>query len=96
MVLKKNKKTHLGVVQRISQKSDIPFDMVFENPYIIMCSNREIVIEDAGRLVHYDGGCVKIMQRKTCVSVCGSNLKILCLANNDIRVAGLIYSVSFE
>lgn len=94
--MKNNKKKHLNLTQKISEKSDIPFDMVFKNPYIIMCSNREIIVEDAGKLVHYDGECVKVMQRKTCIAVCGSNLRLVCLANNDIRVAGFINSVSFE
>ena len=94
--MKNGKKKHLDISGKISEKSDVPFDMIFKKPYIIMCSNREIVVEDAGKLVHYDGECVKVMQKKTCIAVCGSNLKLLCLANNDIRIAGIINSVSFE
>ena len=96
IVLRNNKKKQLNITQKISEKSNIPFDMMFKNPYIIMCSNREIIVEDAGKLVHYDSECVKVMQRKNCIAVSGNNLKLLCLANNDIRVAGFINSVSFE
>ena len=91
-----SKKNKLTVAERIANAVEIPVDMAMSLPYIKMCSNREIVIEDAGKLIHYDGECVKVCQRNMRVTVCGRELKIKCLANNDIRVMGFILSVMFE
>lgn len=89
-----NKK--LGATQKMSLVTQIPFDMLTKMPYIKMCSNRDITIEDAGKLLHYDSQLVKVKQGKNSVVITGSDLKIKCLANNDLRVEGCIYSISFE
>ena len=86
----------LNAAQRVSNASHIPIDMITSMPYIKMCSNREITVEDAGKLLHYDRSTVKVRQRKTSIIISGSGLDIKCLANNDLRVEGCIYGVSFE
>lgn len=65
-------------------------------PYIKICSNREITVEDAGKLLHYDNCLVKVRQGKNKLSITGNELVIKFLANNDIRVEGCIYGISFE
>lgn len=91
-----NKKNKLSVYQRAVNASWLPYDVATKCAYIKMCSNREILVEDAGKLVNYTDDCVKVVQKKQVICICGSNLKIICLANNDIRVTGFIASVSFE
>ena len=87
---------NLNAVQKLSLATQIPFDMLTKMPYIKMCSNRDITVEDAGKLIHYDAELVKVKQGKNCVVITGNNLKIKCLANNDLRVEGCIYSINFE
>lgn len=77
-------------------KTDIPPDFVLGMPVIRMASNREIFVEDAGFLDHYDDACVKLRQRKTNICVNGRNLKLKFLADNNIRIVGYINSVCFE
>ncbi len=88
--------TKLSLTQKISNATQIPFDAVTNTPYIKMCSNREITVEDAGRLIHYDSRLVKVKQGKNTVCVGGSGLNIRCLANRGLRVEGCISSVSFD
>ena len=92
----KSKKERLTASQKISNLTQIPFDMARSLPYISMCSNREIVVEDAGKLLHYDGECIKVRQGNVNVCVEGKELKLMYLANNDMRVTGFICRVSFE
>ena len=89
-------KNKLSATQQLSRLSQIPFDMLTAMPYIKMCSNREITVEDAGKLLHYDRTCVKVRQGKSNIVINGSELDIKCLANNDLRVEGCIYGISFE
>ncbi len=76
--------------------SGLPLDAVTDCPYIKMCSNREITIEDAGKLLHYEKELVKVSQHKKNIVVEGEKLDIVCLANKDIRVCGIIEKISFE
>jgi len=89
-------KNELTPSQRICRATEIPFDMMTAMPYIKMCSNREITVEDAGKLLHYDKETVKVMQGKNAVIITGNNLNVRCLANDDIRVDGCIRTIAFE
>ena len=90
----KNKK--LALIQQISNASSVPFDAAGSLSYIHLLSNREALIEDAGRLVHYDSELVTVKQGKNSVTVTGSGLVIKYLKNNNLSVTGFIRSVSFE
>ena len=94
--MNKKNKTGLSAAENISNVTQLPFDMAIGLPYIKLSSNREVFIEDAGNLVHYDECCVKVRQHKNVVSVSGNNLKLVFLVNNDLRITGFITGVSFE
>lgn len=95
MLNRKNKK-RLSVTQKLSNITEIPFDMATGLPFIKMYSNRELIVEDAGKLIHFDDCCVKVRQKDKTVTVEGRNIKLRCLANNDMSVTGYITSLSFE
>ena len=90
------KRKKLSYSSRLSNLTQLPFDMTVSAPYIKLCCNREAVIEDAGKLVHYDEECVKVRQRKNTVVLTGNNMKLVFLSNGDLRVVGFIEGISFE
>lgn len=92
----KEKKQRLSTAARLSNATQIPIDMAAGCPYVKMCFNREIIVEDAGNLIQYNDENVKVKQRKNTVSVCGRGLKLSFLSNGDLRVTGFVKSVSFE
>lgn len=94
--MSKRNKQILTTSQKLSNFTQIPFDMTQPLPYICMCSNREIMVEDAGKLLHYDCECIKVKQRNVNICIEGKELKLMCLANNDMRVTGFICRVCFE
>ena len=94
--MKEKEKNKLSVVAKLSNSTQIPFDMSGRSPYIRMCFNREIIIEDAGKLVQYCDDSVKVTQRKITLCISGNNLKISYLSNGDMRVTGFISNVGFE
>ncbi len=91
----KKPKKSLSVLSGLSQKSGIPLDMLTSLPLIKMMSNREIYIEDAGRILRYDSECVCITQRKMTLEILGRNLCIKSLADGNICVCGYILSLGF-
>lgn len=96
MFLKQKKKNKLTLSAKLSNATQLPFDMAMPRPYIKMCHNREAIIEDAGKLLHYDKECIKVKQQRDTVIIEGKELKIVCLANGDLRVVGYVSGVSFE
>ena len=92
--MKKHKKK-APLVSSISSLSGIPLDMLTSLPLIKMMSNREIYIEDSGRLIRYDRECVALMQREKVIEIKGENLNLRSLADGNISVDGYIESVSF-
>lgn len=85
-----------NIVSRISQKLEIPFDMLTSLPVIKMLSNREIYIEDAGEITKYDNERICVVQGKNTVFVEGSDLDLKFLSDGNIRVFGYIQRVCFE
>ena len=94
--MKEKKQNKLSAMAKLSNATQIPFDMSVSNPYIRMCFNREIIVEDAGKLVKYDEDVVKVLQRRNIVCISGKNLRISYLSSGDMRVTGFISSVGFE
>ena len=92
----KKEKNKLSALQKLSNVSGIPCDAALRVPYIRMCSNREILVEDAGKLLHYSPEKVSVMQKKLKITVTGKRLKLVCLTNNDLSVVGCIDGVVFE
>ena len=94
--MKERKNKKLSGAAKFSNAAQIPLDMAVGYPYVRMCFNREVVIEDAGKLIHYDEENVKVMQKKNTVCVTGKDLKLVFLANGDLRLTGFVTSVGFE
>ena len=92
----KKRGTKLSAAANLSNLTQLPIDLAAGLPYIKLSSNREVLIEDAGNLVHYDEACIKVRQHKNVVSVSGNNLKLIYLVNNDLRITGFITGVCFE
>ena len=95
-VLKKaEKQTQPGMLGNISQKSGIPFDMLTRRPLISLNSNREITIEDAGKLENYDSTCVSLYQKDMLLTVCGKELQLKFLSGGNVGVSGIITGLYF-
>ena len=94
--MKEKNRKKLSVAARVSNATQIPFDMTAKKPYIRMCHNREAIIEDAGKLLHYDKECIKVRQQRATVVINGTDLKIIYLANGDLRVTGVVSGIDFE
>lgn len=94
--MRNNSKKMLSASARIANATQLPIDMASKQPYIKVFSNREAVIEDAGKLIHYDEECVKVRQQKNTVVVQGKCLKLVYLVNNDLKVTGFISCIGFE
>ena len=93
--MKKHKKRR-QLISSLSASSGLPIDMLLSLPLIKMMSNREIYIEDAGRIIRYDKECVALMQRKKVIEIQGENLNLRSLADGNISVDGYIETVKFS
>lgn len=94
--MQREKGKKLSVQAKLANATQLPIDMAVRMPYIKLFSNREAVIEDAGKLIHYDEECVKVRQQKNTVVINGGCLKLVYLVNNDLKVTGFISCIGFE
>lgn len=86
----KKKQPQTDILGNISQKSGIPLDMLTRRPFISLNSNREITIEDAGKLENYDSSCVSLYQKDMLLTVCGKELQLKFLSGGNVGVSGII------
>ncbi len=89
-------KNRQSIFSKISQKSNLPLDMLTNLPLIQVFSNREALIEDAGALIYYDDKKISLIHSKVPITFTGQNLKIHFLSNGDLRISGCIDTLIFD
>lgn len=94
--MRNSRKEKLSVSQKLSNALQIPIDVAVSEPYIKICSNREVIVEQAGKLVHCDGEMVKVSRKNSLICISGRNLKISRLSDGNLRVCGFLTSLCFE
>lgn len=94
--MKNSRKGNLTVSQKLSNALQMPIDVVANEPYIKICSNREVIVEKAGKLVHYERNVVKVARRNSVISINGRDLKIARLCDGNLKVCGYLTSLCFE
>lgn len=91
----KNKKK-INVIQAISNKSELPIDLLCGYPYMQLFGNREIIIEGVHGITKYqqDILSVNIANKKLCIR--GRDLHLEYLNNNNMSLKGYIMNIEFE
>lgn len=74
---------------------DLPKELVFNLPRIIMISNEEVYIENYRGIVNYNDKEICLNTNRIPVKITGAGLEITQITADDVTVNGRICSVEF-
>ena len=90
------KKEKGSILGKLSSASNLPLDVLGGMPMFEMAGNREIFIEGVSVLKRYDEDCVSLSLGKLDITICGRNLTLKNLADENILISGYLTSITFE
>ena len=85
-----------GVGKTIADITGFPICTGGALPVFQMISDRELIIEGVTGIDFYDEACVKTETGKMNICICGCNLVIKFMCNNNIAVCGTISEIQIE
>lgn len=84
-----------NAVRALSEKIELPLDVICGAPMIEMYSDRQLVIEGECRISHYEADRISAMCRGKNISVKGRDLNIKLMNCDALIISGNIESISF-
>lgn len=89
----KHIKTHIPTLKRLSDSLDMPKDLIFNLPKLIINGSDEIYVENFCGIISYSENEIKINTSKFPVKISGEKLSISQIAADEITISGKIKSV---
>lgn len=80
----------------ISEKLDLPKDVVLDLPKITILGNSEITIENHKGIILFEKNIIKINTKIKVVNIEGDNFEILYIGDSTITISGKFKSISYE
>lgn len=80
----------------ISEKLDLPKDVILNLPKITILGNTEITIENHKGIILFEKNIIKINTKVKVVNIEGDNFEILYIADATITISGKFKSISYE
>ena len=94
--MKRHKKTKKNLSEKIVKKLDIPEDVVFDIPRLIMMSNTEIRIENYKSILEYEADKISLSAKNMMIELFGSDFNICLMTDEEVSITGTILSVNFS
>lgn len=89
----KERSTYLDI---ISDNLSVTADIVKGLPSITMHGRTSMLIENQKRVLEYTDSCIKVQSSSFILVIEGSAMKINYCTNEEMKITGLINSVSFK
>lgn len=80
----------------ISEKLDLPKDIILSVPRITIVGDNEITIENHKGIIVFDRNIIRINTKVKVVNIEGENFEILYIGDSTISVSGKFKSISYE
>ena len=80
----------------ISEKIDLPKEVLLDVPKIIVTGNKEVTIENHKGIKSFDKDEMKINSRIGTIQIQGSGFEILYIGSDTIAISGTITSIIYE
>lgn len=80
----------------ISEKLDLPKDVVLDLPKITIVGKSEITIENHKGIILFEKNIIKINTKVKVVNIEGDNFEILYIGDSTITISGKFKSISYE
>ena len=84
------------VKEQISDKLQLPRDIVMDLPKIIIIGDSEISVENHKGVISFQTEILKVNSKVGAIVIQGSNLEILFIGGNTITVGGKFKSIQYE
>lgn len=81
--------------ENISDIFDLPKDTFVDLPKIILTGNREIYVENYRGILEYTDSIIRLNIGANALKVCGEELDIRAIGEEDITLNGTISSIEF-
>ncbi len=81
--------------ENISDMFDLPKDTFVDLPKIILTGNREIYVENYRGILEYTDSVIRLNIGANALKVCGEELDIRAIGEEDITLNGTISSIEF-
>lgn len=88
-------KKHPKFLENFAGAMDLPRELIFNLPRIILTSNEEIYIENYRGIVNYSETEIQLNTTKMPIKITGNGLTIFQIASEEITVRGNIKSIEF-
>ncbi|MDD7641800.1 MAG: YabP/YqfC family sporulation protein [bacterium] len=85
-----------GSRERLAQGLELPKDVSCGVVIVTVTGRRSLVLENYRGIVSYDDDCIVIQTKECRVSVSGCRLKVDYYTNEEMKIVGLIHSISYE
>lgn len=82
--------------KKIAKTLDIPEDILFDVPRILMTSNEDIRIENYKSILEYETDKITLMTKEFLIEIYGKNLNITIITDDEISICGIILSINFS
>ncbi len=85
-----------SIPKKIAKTLDIPDDILFDVPRILMTSNSEIRIENYKSILEYESNKITLMSKDLIIEIHGDELNINIITDDEISICGTILAVNFS
>lgn len=74
---------------------DISEELLVNKPTVTIISNTFVSIENYISIIAYESDLIKIKTREKTIKICGSDLSLKYIQEEEIGVKGVIYTVEY-
>ena len=83
------------ISKKLVKNLDIPEDIIFDIPRIIMMSNNEIRIENYRSILEYENEKITLSSKNLLIELKGEDLDISLITDDEISIIGNISAINF-
>ena len=94
--MRKRKAKRQSLPEKIAKTLDIPEDILFNSPRMIMTSNNDLRIENYKSILEYETDKITLMTKEFIIEIYGKNLNITIITDEEISITGVILSMNFS
>ena len=80
----------------LSEKFDLPKDVIMNLPKITIIGDSEITIENHKGIILFERSIIKINTKAKIINIEGENFEILYIGESTITISGKFKSISYE
>ena len=80
----------------LSEKFDLPKDVIMNLPKITIIGDSEITIENHKGIILFERSIIKINTKGKIINIEGENFEILYIGESTITISGKFKSISYE